>query len=113
MKKDQKLELLQKWIKRLGLYDWNISIMLECKPHELTEDCRIGEVEYNEVNKIAIIRVIDEKYYFVENIPYDFEKTIIHELLHLKFALLDESGNKLQDRMLHQIIDDLARAFKG
>ena len=43
----------------------------------------------------------------------DFEdrKTLVHELLHLKFCLLGDSGNDLQDRYVHQLIDDLARAF--
>ena len=45
------------------------------------------------------------------NVPYHPERTLIHELLHLKLCLLGESGNALQDRLAHQLIDDLADAL--
>ena len=35
------------------------------------------------------------------------------ELLHLKFSLLGENENELQNRLVHQLIDDLAKALVG
>lgn len=41
----------------------------------------------------------------------DFEKTLVHELLHIKFCFLWGSGNDLQDRITHQLINDLAKSL--
>jgi hypothetical protein len=44
-------------------------------------------------------------------LEYDKEKTLVHELLHLKFSFLGESGNDLQDRVAHQVLNDLAKSL--
>lgn len=104
-------ELLHKWQHLLGLTDWVIKFNDSAIPAEFSnEECE-GEAEYQESTKTAIIRIIRPDCYGEKIIPFDFEKTLIHELLHLKFALLDNSGNALQDRLVHQLVDDLARAF--
>ena len=94
---------LEDWKKALGLQDWDIRVVDNCSPLDLSNPRHAGEVEYEEATKTAVIR-------FTKDATY---KTLIHELLHIKFALLDDSGNPLQDRILHQIIDDLARALAG
>ena len=104
--------LLKKWQKLLGLQDWKIKLLDNCTPADMvTKDC--GETEYNEVQKCAYIRILSPQYYGETefNIPFCQEKTLLHELLHIKFALLDDNGNEMQSRVLHQIIEDLARAL--
>ena len=108
---EEKEQLLAKWQARLGLSDWAISLDANAQPQDMTLQNVNGETEYNEVTKSAVIRILSEKYRSVRVRPFNFEKTLLHELLHLKLCLLDESGNDFQDRYVHQLIDDLARAF--
>ena len=104
-------ELLAKWQKRLGLTDWVIDLRDNCVPDDMELPSVAGECVWQEVNKTAVIRIIKPECYGERIAPFDFEKTLVHELLHIKFCLLEESGNPLQDRVLHQIIEDLAKAF--
>lgn len=39
------------------------------------------------------------------------QKILIHELLHLKMSFWCQNDDNVEDRVMHQIIDDLARAF--
>lgn len=104
--------LLDEWQNRLGLTDWRIKLSTNCEPQEMEMQDVCGCTSWQEVSKTAHISVIDEKYYGNDRVaPFDFEKTLVHELLHLKFCLLSESGNELQDRVTHQLIDDMARAL--
>ena len=102
-------ELLAKWANGLGLQDWVIE--LEEGKYELKIDGCAGCTEWTESNKTALIQLIHPDAYGERIVPYDKEKTLVHELLHLKFCLLGESGNDLQDRLVHQLIDDLAKAL--
>lgn len=73
-----------------------------------------GCVSYTEVTKSAKIQILDEKERKGGIRPFDFEETLVHELLHMKLCLLERGedwDNKLQLRLLHTYIDDLARAF--
>ena len=103
-------ELLNEWQIRLGLADWRIKLSVNCEPHEMEMES-VGCTSWQEVSKTAHICIIDKKYYGDRVVPFDFEKTLVHELLHLKTCLLFDTGNELQDRIAHQLIDDLARAF--
>jgi hypothetical protein len=103
-------ELLNEWQIRLGLTDWRIKLSVNCEPHEMEMES-VGCTSWQEVSKTAHIYIIDKKYYGDRVVPFDFEKTLVHELLHLKTCLLFDTGNELQDRIAHQLIDDLARAF--
>lgn len=111
MVKNENKQLLDYWQNILGLMDWKIVLKDNCSPNEMQLRDVCGETVFEEVNKCAVIRIIDEKDYGDRIIPFNFEKTLIHELLHLKFCLLGESGNDLQDRYVHQLIDDMARAL--
>ena len=104
-------DLLFRWKNRLCLTDWDVKIKINCKPEEMTCETVSGEVEWSEVGKCAIIRIIDPVYYGERIVPFDFETTLIHELLHLKFTLVGDNVPELQERVVHQIIDDLARGF--
>lgn len=102
-------ELLNEWTKRLGLTDW--TIRLEEDLYELTEPGCSGCTEFNEVGKSARIELIHPSAYGERIVPYDKEKTLVHELLHLKFWFLQDTDNELQDRLVHQLIDDMAKAL--
>lgn len=104
-------KILKKWQAILGLNDWTIDLRDNCCPEDFILKNVEGECEYNEMLKSAVIRLIDEKYYNERVLPLDKEKVLIHELLHIKLSFLQESGNELQERVVHQLIEDLAKAF--
>lgn len=108
-------ELLEEWQNRLGLQDWIIALSYNCKPEDMElEDC-CGETSWQTSIKDASIRILEEKYCKDRIEQYDFEKILIHELLHLKFALLDNENNTYEStvayNLRHQLIDDLAKAL--
>ena len=104
-------ELLEKWKRRLGLHDWTIKLCVNCKPEEMTMSNVAGCTEWSEPVKTARIEIIDPEYYGERIVPFNFEKTLIHELLHLKMSFWCQNEDNVEDRVMHQIIDDLARAF--
>ncbi len=105
-------KLCDEWVKRLGLQDWKINLHPLCKPEEMTDAECSGCSVFQEVTKLARIEIIDEQYYAEDRIvPFDFEKTLVHELLHLKTSFISSECDPLQERITHQLIDDLARAL--
>lgn len=104
-------EKLLYWQSVLGLTDWRIKLKTDCFMSELVLQNAAGETEWSETIKTAYIRIVSSEEYGKRIVPFDPEKTLVHELLHLKFCLLGESGNNLQDRYVHQLIDDVARAL--
>lgn len=104
-------KLLEEWVKRLGLTDWRIKLNDGLMPTDMSEQDVVGCAVFEESSKTARIEILDEKYYGVRIVPYDYEKTLVHELLHLKLSLFQTNVEPLQERLMHQIIDDLARAF--
>lgn len=104
-------KLLKEWQKRLDLSDWVIGLRVDCPICNFNLDNCAGECEYDLVHKCAVIRLIREHEYGDRILPYDKEKTLVHELLHIKFALIDNSGNDIVDRYIHQLIEDMAKSL--
>lgn len=104
-------ELLTEWKERLGLHEWTIKLVDDCKPEDMTSQDVAGCTVWTEAIKAATIEMLDPLYYGDRIIPFDYEKTLIHELLHLKTCLISDAADDLQARYMHQMIDDLARAF--
>ena len=110
----EELKLMEEWKKRLGLHDWYITLITNVKPDDMMLEESDGCVEYTETTKAARIQIIDPELRTKGLRPFSFEETLVHELLHLKLCLLERGedwDNKLQLRVLHSILDDLARAF--
>lgn len=104
-------ELLDEWQKRLGLHDWRIKLNDNCKPEEMSVEGCDGATEWTECNKTARIDILDPQYYGERITPFEYERILVHELLHLKTCLVSDLVPDLQARYMHQMIDDLARAF--
>ena len=110
MTDEELVRKVEEWTDCLGLQDWTITVLR--RVHIDGDDC--GLVEYVESTKSAVISLLmsdayDEGEY---SEPYDMERTLVHELLHCKFALLYSDDEKdLQSRIVHQLIDDMARAL--
>ena len=107
----EELALLEKWKRKLCLQEWRIMLLTRLCPEEMTTDDVAGCTEWSEATKTARIEIIDLAYYGDRIVPFDFEKTLVHELLHLKFSLWCQNEDDVGDRVMHQMIDDLARAL--
>jgi len=104
--------LLIEWQKRLFITEWQIELNPNCNPDDMDLDGLSGQVEYTYENKAARIDILDEKYYGSRVSEFDFEQILLHEMLHLKFCIFTDSGNLVQDRLIHQYIDEFARALE-
>lgn len=109
MKKKHK-KMLEEWQQRLGLMDWRIKLYPKCKPEDMAQE-GCGCVEWSESIRAARIQILDPRYYGERIVPFDWEKTLVHELLHLKTCFVSDGVIEIQERLMHQMIDDLARAF--
>ena len=103
--------LLNDWVERLGLQEWRIRLQDCCKPEDMFIANSAGCTEWTEATRCARIQIIDPDEYGERIVPFDYEKTLVHELLHLKTCFVSDSDNDLQCRVAHQLIDDLARAL--
>ena len=104
-------KLLDYWVGVLGLQNWDIRLFINCSPNDMTLSGVAGETEWNDTLRTAVIRIIDPKDYGERIVPFNPEKTLVHELLHLKFSALDESGDDLRDKLTHRMIEDIAKAL--
>lgn len=104
---------LAEWQERLGLQEWRISLHDCMSTGKMMEENASGCTEFQEVNKTARIEIMDPDEYGERVIPFDYERILVHELLHLKLCLISETFGEdtLQERVAHQLIDDMARAL--
>lgn len=104
--------LSEYYVDLLGLHDWEIHIAWQCRPDEMILPNCFGNSSCEESSKQALIYILDEQYYKGEPFKYDFEVILVHELLHLKTTLLtDKDEESIRYRVLHQLIDDMAKAI--
>lgn len=108
---NEELALLEKWKRKLCLQEWRIKLLTRLRPEEMTMDDVAGCTEWSEAIKTARIEIINPACYGDRIVPFDFEETLVHELLHLKFSFWCQNEDDVGDRAMHQMIDDLARAF--
>jgi hypothetical protein len=105
-------KLLDEWKMRLGLQDWVTCLCPCCKKEEMAMPDSRGCSIFHETTKVAKIQILDPQDDWQDCIsPFDWEKTLVHELLHLKTSFISSECDSLQERIAHQLIDDLARAF--
>ena len=112
-KKPLELELLDEWLVRLGMQDWAIILQTDCDPDEMHVEGSVGCTSWQESTKSAYIQIVDPKKIGNLTRSFDFEEVLVHELLHLKTSLLSsmQEEETLKDRILHTLIDDVARAM--
>lgn len=108
-------KLLNEWQERLGLQDWAIALRYNCELEDLNLTNACAETSFESTTKTAIIRMVKPELAAGRLLDYDFEKTLVHELMHIKLSLLNIDPNSLVNSILecaiHQIVDDLARAL--
>jgi len=104
--------LCEEWKKVLGLENWETSVVIQ-RDHNLDS---AGRCDWQNGGQKAVIRILDHiDWEKVHNGFKQFmEKTLIHELLHCKFGILDSyEVDTVEDALHEQIIDTLANALVG
>lgn len=106
-------ELLEKWIRVLRLQEWEIRFHWRVDPKCMALPESMGCTSDNEVNRQALIEIADEALHErgARDFEFDYEQTLVHELMHLKLSLLDDTNDPAQNRTVHILCDSLARSL--
>lgn len=109
-------QLLNEWQERLGLQDWMILLRYNCSLADMADKNWAGQNDWDTVNKTSIIKIVSKEEYGDDRImDYDFEKILVHELLHIKFARIsfttENYEGQIASDLRHSILEDLARAL--
>lgn len=104
-------KLLKYWQKKLDLMDWHIVLRDNSPTTDFTLQNVSGETEWQTMNKCAVIGIMRKEEYGRRVLPFIKEQTLIHELLHIKFAIIWGNNTELQNDLLHQQIESLATAL--
>ena len=100
--------LIQKWTDILDLKDWDIRFVVDYK--KCKANAAVALCEDDSSIKYALISFTTYKGFNCDN-EY-LEKTVIHELLHIKLSLLHPiDQDTLEYKVLHQAINDLSISF--
>ena len=97
---NEELALLEKWKRKLCLQEWRIKLLTHLHPEEMMVRNTTGCTEWSEAIKTARIEIINSACYGDRIVPFNFEKTLVHELLHLKFSF---SGGRAWYEFLENI----------
>lgn len=103
--------MLKYWQNNLLLNNWKIIVKDDCPVTDFVLKDVCGETEWDLVNRCAVIRIISKDQYGNRIIPYDKERILVHELLHIKFSLLWESNDETHNLILHNLIEDMANSL--
>lgn len=110
----QKLaECLEWWKDRLFLTDWIIKAKV-CPPEDFIGKEKMGENEFDMVNRCCVIRILDQKYYGDRIMVYCAEKILVHELLHCKYNWIYNDNiyeGKYVDTVEHGLLEQMAKSL--
>ena len=109
IKEEDIRDYLGKWIRILGLENWDIRAHV-VRAEKMTLDGCAGENNYNEMARQSLIHLRDPMDWPEGEFEIDMEKTLVHELLHLTFSLLD-TKDKLKSTIMHRVLNDVAVAL--
>ena len=103
--------LLKMWIVLLHLEDWDISWHVASEKDKDACVDALAEVQVESSIKWAHITIAPETKF--KNEPdRSVQQVLIHELLHVKFALIQPDDlDTTEYRVQHQLIDELATTF--
>lgn len=115
MTQKQLTSLCREWQAQLRLQDWEVEINL-CRVGEISDN-RAGEVTTITAKQTAKINILHPDCYPTTSIEVqDIERTIVHELLHLSFALVDDVvglQNTLYEQAIHKTACALVAIKRG
>lgn len=104
-------DLCRKWQTLLRLRVWDIYVDL-FSAREFSEEDRQGEVFYDISTGQAIIHLLDVDARLDTPFPYDLEKVLVHELLHLHFAIFEpEKEDSLRHDLWERTVEKMAKVM--
>lgn len=87
--KDKLEERLAYWQKKLNLLDWQFEVNI-CRARDMKENCA-GSINWTLSNKMALISILNPIDYPEDAMGVqDMENTLVHELLHIHLAPLND-----------------------
>lgn len=103
--------LLAEWTDRLKLQEWNITVGIY-RESEFYEQGNMGENTFQRECARSTIKILDHCDYptdtkFLQNM----EKTLVHELLHLKFCYFEPEEDTIAHEMWHRAIETLSETL--
>lgn len=123
-KDDELHELISDWVCRLGLQTWDISVVSDCTMSDIkkmleTDEEATGACVWCTLLKTAKVAILAEDEYpkIDDSVQwmseYDYEQTLVHELLHVKFSLWADNNENgfIRDWFHQQCIEDMAKAL--
>lgn len=103
--------LLAEWQKTLRLRDWDVVVQLS-RIFDMPVADSVGLCTWLMPAKTATIRILDPADYDPAYVhPFDPEKTLVHELLHLHFAPFFPDGEAGENVAHEQAIESIAKAL--
>ena len=105
--------LLLKWVSILKLGDWDIRFKWKCDPMRMAIQNSAGCTSYNDICRQAVIEIADLSQYQpdMQGFDLDYERILVHELMHLKMSILDTGESEIQNKAVHILVDSLAQAL--
>ena len=100
------------WQERLRLQDWDIHCQL-VRGFRLTE--AVAEVETSDPKRTAWIRVMNPADYHPDFLlPYDPERSVVHELLHILLRPIAQEAETLaEEQLVHQLSGTLVSLYRS
>lgn len=109
---DQLQGLCREWQSTLRLQDWDVKVKVVRRSAFGNQDAQ-GECRWVVPKKAALIFILDPVDYPSDiEWPYDMERTLVHELMHLHGAPFDTFDyGSMQDTALEQMVECSADAL--
>lgn len=105
---DELKKLCAFWQNQLKLNNWRIAIGIERKT-AFNNSQSTGEIEFVSALNKAVIKILDPSDYPQSPFEQDMEISLVHELLHLHFALFEpKSDDSLEFLIMESTIEQLA-----
>jgi hypothetical protein len=102
------------WQRILKLQDWDISSVKIVSSREMGNLTQTGSISWDIAHMVASIKLISPEDYpgdAAQFFPYSMEETLVHELLHLRFAGFDVDSDSPEGLAQEQAINALAHAL--
>ena len=109
IKEEELSKYLAKWVRILRLERWDIRIKIKRAEDMHLEECA-GENHFTTTSRQSLINLRDPVDWTNNDFEQDMELTLVHELLHISFTMLD-TDNALRDKIQHQLLNDMAVAL--
>jgi hypothetical protein len=102
--------LCAQWQKRLRVQDWDVRVRVK-RRHQMELESKRAGCNYSLKLKEALIEIQSPLDYQPSVWPNDMEQSLVHELLHLHFALFSADDETPEGVAQEQAIDLIASAL--